>query len=387
MSVKKRLKINRHFKPILDSSYFLFGPRGSGKSSFLTSHYGAAFRINLLDEVTFIKYTNHPNDLKNKVAALDKDSTIIIDEVQRVPQLLNVVHELMETSKYKKMQFILTGSSARKLKSQGVNLLAGRALLKKMFPFTVSELGSSFSVDKALKTGLIPLIYFSKTPKETLESYLALYLKEEVKQEGLVRNLESFTRFLEVMCFSHAEILNLSNVSREASIKRTTVDGYLSILEDLLLGYRIQSFKIKNRKHTVESEKFYYFDIGVFNALCPKGFLEDKHQFKGQSVEGLVAQNLVAWCHYQNNDAKVYFWRTQAGSEVDFIIYGPKIFWAIEVKASNSIKSEFLGGLKSFHQDYPSSRKIILYMGDEKQKIEEIEVWNIFDFLKTLKVI
>lgn len=365
-------------------SYFLFGPRGTGKSSFLKEHYIADLKINLLDEVVLIKFLNHPEELEHLVKALPKAAVVIIDEVQRAPKLLNYVHKMMETEQFKKVQFILTGSSSRKLKAQGVNLLAGRAISKRMFPFLISELGSQFSEEKVMNYGLIPLIYFSKNSKATLESYIALYIKEEIKQEGLVRNLESFTRFLEVMCFSHAEILNLSNVSREAAVKRTTVDAYLSIVEDLLLGFRIQSFKIKNRKQTVESEKFYYFDIGVFKTLCPKGFLENKNQFKGQELEGLVAQNLLAWCHYQNKGLNVYFWRTQSGNEVDFIVYGPNLFWALEVKSAHSIKSEHLSSLKSFGDDYPTAKKIILYTGEQKKKIENIEVIPIFDFLKSL---
>ena len=365
-------------------SYFLFGPRGTGKSSFLKEHYIADLKINLLDEVVLIKFLNHPEELEHLVKALPKAAVVIIDEVQRAPKLLNYAHKMMETEQFKKVQFILTGSSSRKLKAQGVNLLAGRAISKRMFPFLISELGSQFSEEKVMNYGLIPLIYFSKNSKATLESYIALYIKEEIKQEGLVRNLESFTRFLEVMCFSHAEILNLSNVSREAAVKRTTVDAYLSIVEDLLLGFRIQSFKIKNRKQTVESEKFYYFDIGVFKTLCPKGFLENKNQFKGQELEGLVAQNLLAWCHYQNKGLNVYFWRTQSGNEVDFIVYGPNLFWALEVKSAHSIKSEHLSSLKSFGDDYPTAKKIILYTGEQKKKIENIEVIPIFDFLKSL---
>jgi uncharacterized protein len=311
---------------------------------------------------------------------------VVIDEVQKAPQLLSKVHEIIESDDLPKVQFVLTGSSARKLKKEGVDLLAGRAVLKKMFPFTVVELGDEFSMSKALKYGLVPLIYFSDSPEDTLSSYVGMYLKEEVKQEGLVRNLESFTKFLEVMCFSHAEIINLSNVSRETAIKRSTIDGYLSILEDLLLGYRIQSFKVKNRKQTVESEKFYYFDVGIFKSLCPQGMLENANQFKGQALEGFLAQNINAWLAYRDKKEKLFFWRTMSGTEVDFIIYGPEKFLAIEVKATKDIKLEHLSGLRSFAEDYPKAQTLFLYTGKEEKIIKGIRCMPVEAFLKSLKL-
>lgn len=376
--------ISRRFSPLTKQSYFLFGPRGVGKSRFLRLAHPEAIIIDLLNEKILTQYLSQPERLESLASAAKNNSVIIIDEVQKAPHLLSTVHRIIESDDFPRIQFILTGSSSRKLKKEGVDLLAGRALVKNMFPFMASELKEKFSFAKTLKVGLIPLVWSSEDPEETLASYIGMYLKEEVKQEGLVRKIETFSRFLEVMCFSHAEIINLSNVSREANIKRSTLDGYLSILEDLLLGFRIQSFKVKNRKDTVKSEKFYYFDIGVFKSLCPSGFLENQAQFKGQALEGLVAQHLKAWISYRNKKENLFFWRTNAGTEVDFVVYGPTTFTAIEVKSSTNIKPEHLRGLKSFAEDYPSAKKILVYCGKDEFLIDNIKCIPIETFLLSL---
>ncbi len=334
-----------------------------------------------MNDKTLTQYLSRPDRLYSLVQALKDGDTVIIDEVQKAPQLLAIVHDIMESESYPAVQFVLTGSSARKLKQDGVDLLADRAVVKNMFPFVATELKSHFSLKKALQHGLVPLVLGSEDPSETLDSYIGLYLKEEVKQEGLVRSLESFSRFLEVMCFSHAEIVNLSNVARDSAIKRSTIDGYLSILEDLLLGYRIPSFKIKNRKQTVESEKFYFFDVGVFKSLLPTGPLISENQFVGQMLEGLVAQHLMALCSYGNQGDKLYFWRTQSGTEVDFVVYGKKQFKAIEVKSVTEVKREFLSGLKSFAEDYPTAECIFVYRGSEVRIIDKIKCVPVEKFL------
>lgn len=375
----------RQFNSPLLQTFFLFGPRGVGKSKFLKIHFPNAHFIDLLNDRTLTQYMNDPDRIESVVSSMNNKSVVVVDEIQKVPKLLSIIHRLIESEELPQIQFILTGSSSRKLKAAGVDLLAGRATIKRLFPFIASELGDDFSLTKALKFGLVPLVWNSQNPEDTLSAYIALYLKEEVKQEGLVRSVESFSRFLEVMCYSHAEIINLSNVSREAQVKRSTIDSFLSILEDLLLGYRIQIFKIKNRKQTVESEKFYYFDVGVFKSLCPDGLLESQTQFKGQALEGLVAQHLLAVTSYRNKKENVYFWRTQSGVEVDFIIYGPSTLLALEVKSTNDVKIEHLKGLKSFSEDYPKAKKIFLYLGKEERTIKGIRCIPVEFFLKNIE--
>ena len=222
-------------------SFLLLGPRGTGKSTFLKDSFPKAKYIDFLDPETFRSYSAKPERLREFVDGNRDTKQFILDEIQKVPDILSVVHELIE--KKKGLQFILTGSSARKLKRTGVDLLAGRALLCRMHPFTASELGKEFHLEKALKIGLLPLAYFKDEPLETLRAYLGLYIKEEVLAEGLVRNIGNFSRFLEAASFSHGSILNTSNIARESGVERKTVEGYLSVLEDLLLSYSTYFFK------------------------------------------------------------------------------------------------------------------------------------------------
>jgi predicted AAA+ superfamily ATPase len=340
-------------------------------------------RIDLLDDSQLVSYTHDPTKIMSIVRAMDSGDTLIIDEVQKVPALLSQIHKIMEDDEFPQVQFILTGSSVRKLKETGGDLLAGRAHIYHLHPFLASELGAKFNLESALRYGLLPVIYGFSSASKRIEAYMATYLKEEVKQEGLVRSLESFSRFLETLSFSHSEILNLSNVARESSVKRSTVDGYLSIVEDLLLGYRLSPFKKRNRKNTVDSEKFYYFDVGIFNKLRPQGPL-DGGNIIGQALEGLVMQHLYAWVSYRDEGEKVYFWRTQSGNEVDFIIYGAKTFMAIEVKNSSTIQSEFFKGLRSFGEDYPEAKLILLFRGKRKEIHQGIECIPIEQFLKSM---
>lgn len=379
--------IRRQFSPPEHQSYFLFGPRGTGKSQLLGMIYPHAKFLDLLDDKTQIEYSVHPERLEPLVLGMKDDEVLVIDEVQRAPQLLSKIHQLIEDKKYPRITFILTGSSSRKLKRMGVDLLGGRAVVKTLHPFTVKELGETFNLESALNLGMIPLILGAKKPNDTLNSYIALYLKEEVKQERVVQHLESFYRFLEAMAFSHGEVLNLSNVSRDCGVKRSTCDGHLSILEDLLLGYRIPPFKIKNRKQTIESEKFYYFDCGVFNALRPRGPLDDKSQRIGQALEGFIEQNLRAWISYRNRNEKIYFWRTRAGNEVDFIIYGEDLFEAIEVKNTKKISREDLSGLNSFLDDYPQAKAILVFRGENTEQHGKITCVPVEKFLQDLKFV
>jgi len=383
----KSKQISRNFTPLTKaSSYFLFGPRGTGKSTFLREQYQNAKVVDLLDDKTYVSLNNDPARLEPIIQSMHKGEVLIIDEVQKSPALLSKIHQIMESPAFPKIQFILTGSSSRKLKQKGADLLAGRAIIKTMHPFMASELGKHFNLESSLELGLVPVVWSSLNPSETLSSYIALYLREEVKQEQLVRNLEAFSRFLEAMSFSHGEILNLSNVARECSVKRSTIEGYLEVLEDLLLGYRISSFKKRNRKQTIESEKFYFFDTGVFRSLRPTGPLDPQETSVGQALEGLVMQNLKAWIAYRNKNEQIYFWRTKSSNEVDFVIYGPKTFMAIEVKNSNKLSNDHFSGLKSFKEDYPEAECILLYRGKMREKRFGIDCVPVSEFLLSLTV-
>jgi predicted AAA+ superfamily ATPase len=372
--------IQRYLKPIA-YSYFLFGPRGVGKSTWLAVNYPDAVRIDLLKMDVLRHYQARPERLEEVVRAATFP-TIIIDEIQKVPELLNVVHSLIEEKQG--WQFILTGSSARKLKRSGVNLLAGRAVVRHLHPFMAGELAEQFSLSKALEYGLVPLVFASENIADTLKAYVGLYLEEEVKAENLVRNIGHFSRFLEVMCFSHGAILNINNIARECEISRKLVEGYLSVLEDLLLCFQLPVFSLRAKRAVISHPKFYYFDAGIYRSLRAVSFIDQTTEIDGAGLEGLVAQHLRAWNDYQGVSNKLYYWRTRYGVEVDFIIYGTAGLVAIEVKNSNKIHSQDLTGLKAFHADYPEAATIMLYCGKERLQKDGIICVPVEEFLLQL---
>ncbi len=363
-------------------SYFLFGPRGTGKSTWLHRYLPSATFIDLLSPEVFRVYSARPERLKEVVAALPVGSTIVIDEIQKLPGLLDVVHLLLETNRM--IRFILTGSSARKLKRSGVDLLAGRALVKALHPFMAAELGNEFSLAQALQTGMVPLVANALSPDETLKSYIALYLREEVQMEGLIRNIGSFSRFMESISFSHGAVLNITDVARDCEVNRKTVEGYLAVLEDLLLSFRVPVFTKRAKRHLSTHPKFYFFDAGVFRSLRPAGPLDAPTEIDGAALEGLVAQHLRAWIEYSGNRAEMYFWRTKSGNEVDFVVYGPDTFCAVEVKNSAKVHAKSVKSLVSFKKDYPQSDAVLLYRGNERLKINNVTCLPCAEFLRNL---
>ncbi len=355
--------ISRFFKAP-KQSYFLFGPRGTGKSTWLKEQYSNALWIDLLNLDVLRTYLAAPERLRAVVAPLPDNSVIVIDEVQKIPEILSEVHALIEEKRG--LQFILTGSSARKLKRVGVDLLAGRALLKHMPPFFAGELGELFDLKQALEIGMVPLILLSESPQEVLQSYAGMYLKEEVQSEGLVRQIGDFARFLEVISFSHAAQINLANIARECEVSRKTVENYLQILEDLLLAFTLPVFSQRAQRALSQHPKLYIFDAGVFVSLRPQNLGDKPTDIQGAALEGLVAQHIKAWINTQVANYQMNFWRTKAGLEVDFIVFGPLGFWAIEVKNGSKIHPQDLRGLEEFKKDYPECTPLLLYRGTTK---------------------
>lgn len=321
----------------------------------------------------------YPEQLREIVGSHKR---VIIDEVQKIPKLLDVVHSLIEEKK--DIQFILTGSSSRKLRRGGVNLLAGRALWRNFHPFVAYELKDRFSLESALKIGMIPLVIDSKVAEEKLEAYVDLYVQEEVKAEALVRHVGDFFRFLHAMAYSHASIVNMSNISRECEVPVKTVAAHLQILEDLLLGYTIPVFQERAKRTTSVHPKFYFFDPGVFRSLRKGGFLDLSTEAEGAALEGLVAEHLHCWIDFQREKNELSFWRTRAGVEVDFIVYGPKVFYAIEVKNGKTLAPHDLRGLKEFQKDYPEATSLLLYRGKEKFLRDGILCMPVEEFLKEM---
>ncbi|MFC1745701.1 ATP-binding protein [Candidatus Riflebacteria bacterium] len=366
-----------------DDSFFLFGPRGTGKSTFLLNHYPGALYIDLLSPENYRKYLARPEQLTEILSGNPNKKIIVIDEIQKVPELLSVIHQ--EIEKKSTRQFILTGSSSRKLRRGGSNLLGGRALNKSFHPFMACELKKKFSLEKALKQGTIPLFMTAKSPTETLDGYLTLYLKEEVVAEGMVRKIPDFARFLEVISFSQASQLNMSEVAREAHVHRKVVESYVQILEELLIAFRLPVFRKRAKRAVVSHPKFFYFDCGVYKTIRPKGPLDEPEKIGGVTLETLVASHLRAYCDYRKNEKlSLYYWRTRAGSEVDFILYGERQFLAFKVKNSKRIRSENLRGLKAFLDDFPQAKTIFLYRGEERLKKDGIFCLPVEDFLLNL---
>ena len=377
------MKIITRFLPkIKQSSFFLFGPRGTGKSLWLQLSYPDSYLIDLLQPDTRLDLEAHPEKLRSIVKGNPHIRTYIIDEVQKVPELLTLVHFLIE--KNSQLQFVLTGSSSRKLKKSGVDMLAGRALDKRCHPFMASELGDSFDLDRALQWGLIPLIWNEENPQAALSAYLQLYLKEEIQIEGFVRNLGSFSRFLEAVSFSHGSVMNTSAIARECKVERKTVSGYIQVLEDVLISFRLPVFSRRAKRQLIIHEKFYFFDAGIYNRLHPRGPIDRPEEIYGAALEGLVLQHLKAWKDYGNQDVSLYYWRTKSGLEVDFIIYGENVFTALEVKSSSTIHPKDLRGLKAFRDDYPESSQVLLYRGIDRLEISGILCLPVEDFLMQL---
>lgn len=344
-------------------SIFLFGPRGTGKTYWLKTAMPDALYLDLLDFSLFSSLSAQPNRLESLIPP-HHTGWIIIDEVQRVPELLNEVHRLIE---HKQMKFVLTGSSARSLRKKGVNLLAGRALTYHMHPLVAQELGALFNVQQALTYGLLPSILSEDNPKKYLESYVQTYVREEVLQEGLTRNVGAFNHFLEVASFSQGSLLNISDIARELALTRSMVSSYFDILDDLLLSKRLSVFSQRAKRKMIAHQKFYFFDTGVFRALRPTGPLDKIEEIDGSALETLFLQSLSAINDYYELGYSIHFWRTSTGQEVDFVLYGPRGLHAFEIKRSSAITNKDLRGLKAFKEDYPEGKLHLIYTGKQKE--------------------
>jgi predicted AAA+ superfamily ATPase len=371
----------RTLKLPTSKSLFLFGPRGTGKSTFLKTNYPKAVYLDLLESELFQELLAHPQRLSQFFGG-SKSKTIVIDEVQKIPELLNEVHRLIEKDK---LQFILTGSSARKLKKSTTNMLAGRALEYRFFPLTAEELGADFNLKNSLQFGHLPSIFSEENPKKYLKSYISSYLKEEVQQERLTRNLAAFSRFMETATFSQAQLLNVSEVARECFVERKVVEDYFLILEDLLMSIRLPVFSKKAKRKLVTHLKFFYFDVGIFRSLRPRGPLDSDDSIDGLALETLVLQEIRACNSYYDLEYQIFFWRTQSGQEVDFILYGSKGLKAIEVKLSSRIRDDDLKGLFAFKADYPDAECVLIYGGLRPLKIKDILLIPAVDFFKNIK--
>lgn len=365
-------------------TFFLFGPRGTGKTTWLKKEYSRSNLINLLLNDVFYQYHKNPSLLREYVLTLNNKEFIIIDEVQKVPALLDEVHNLIEDGKYK---FILTGSSARKLKKDGANLLGGRALIKKMFPLVYQEWKSKHKLNEVLTYGSIPLILDKADNVHSyLEAYVGTYLREEIKEEGLVRGLDSFNRFLEIAAIMNGEILNISNISRDAGVERPTATNYFEILIDTLIASTLPSWSGKVRVKEVLHPKFYFFDCGVVRCL------QNRHRDSlsdleiGKLFETYMFHELSSFISYKDIGGKLYYWRTTDGVEVDFIweLGGRRV--GIEIKSSKKWKSEFDFGIKTLRDNSKKKFNAFcgVYLGDINLRKEWGTVFTFPNFIQEL---
>jgi predicted AAA+ superfamily ATPase len=382
------VKYAKRFYPLefpKGQSIILLGPRKTGKTTFLKQTFPNSLFIDLLQSDLTRKYSTHPERLRQELLLLKKEQKelpIIIDEVQLIPALLNEIHWLIENAG---LYFILCGSSTRRLRASGVNLLGGRAWTYHFFPFIYPEL-KPYDLPRILEHGTIPSHYFSSSYQKHLQAYVHDYLTLEIKQEGLVRNLPAFQHFLEVAAFSNGQLINYANIAREAGVNEKTIKAYFDILEDSLVGNRLPPYsKVQKRDLIFKANKFYFFDVGLINALKRNASPLQAQENKGHILESYIFQELNAYRYLREDKIPLSFWRTTTGLEVDFIL-NDQI--AIEVKLSQNIHQSHLKGLVAFAEEHPSKELIVVCYEEIPRLItykgHNIKIFNVESFLERL---
>ncbi|MDE1920535.1 MAG: ATP-binding protein [Candidatus Omnitrophica bacterium] len=356
-------------------SYFLFGPRQTGKSSLIKRTLSSAKIYDLLDDKTFLEFNSRPGRLKEEITA--KDKWVVIDEIQRIPHLLNEVHLLIEDMG---TRFLLTGSSARKLRSKGVNLLGGRAREAHLYPFVTAELGPRFDLKRALYAGLIPSIYFSDDVKADLNAYISNYLTLEIAAEALTRNIPAFSRFLTVAALCNASIVNFTEVANDAQVKRTTVYEYFEILKDTYLMRELSPFLQGKKRKPIASSKYYFFDVGVARQLQGREIYTPQTAEYGVAFETFMINEFFAYSDYIQ-PLKLNFWRSTSKLEVDLIVDGR---FAIEIKGKSHINSDDIKTLKAVSQEHSFDRLFCVCLEPRPRRVGGIEIIPYQEFLKML---
>ncbi|MBI2981482.1 MAG: ATP-binding protein [Deltaproteobacteria bacterium] len=357
-------------------SAFLWGPRKAGKSYWVQHHLPQATVVDLLKTDLFAEYSSRPSLLRERF--LNHQKLIVIDEIQKVPSLLDEVHWLIEN---RKQQFLLTGSSARKLKRGHANLLGGRAWRRQMTPLIYEEV-EGFDLEKAMTSGLLPPHFLSPDPIEDLRAYISDYLKEEIAAEALTQNIPAFSEFLRVAALTSSELLNYTNVGREAGISAKVVRGYFQILEDTYLGFRIPPWRKSRNRRMIETEKFYLFDVGVANYLSKRTPRIGSYEF-GKSFEHFILMELMSYKAYRNPEMEITFWRTSTNQEVDFIVNDREM--AIEIKGSSRVHEGDLKSMNVLLEDGPVRRKVIVCLEKQRRLVgNQIEIIPWQEFLKDL---
>lgn len=355
-------------------SHFLLGPRQTGKT-FLIQHTLSKARVyDLLDHSVYLALSQNPGRIAQELMPADR--IVVIDEIQRLPELLNEVHRLIEKGG---RRFLLTGSSARKLRRSGVNLLGGRARTKYLHPLTFKELGDQFNLAKATERGLLPSIYFSDDPRADLQSYAGAYLQQEIVAEGVTRNVPAFSRFLKVAAFCNGTIVNFTNIANDAQVKRTTVYEYFEILKDTLVLYELPAWRKTKKRKPLASSKYFFFDVGVVSALQGRRFRPGTPEF-GEAVETYVMHELISYRDYVS-DEPLSYWRSTTNFEVDFILGDHT---AVEVKAKENVSDQDLKSLRAFAEEKQLKRYVCVSLEPRARKIDGISVLPLIEFLEAL---
>lgn len=355
-------------------SLFLWGARQTGKSTLLKTLYPNAIWFDLLKSDVFKRYQTNPAQFRETILAAEPNSIVIVDEIQKVPALLDEIHWLMVNHP---VQFILSGSSPRKIIRAGSNLLGGRALRYELFPLIQSEV-PDFDLAKALNNGLLPRHYLAENPKKLIDAYIGNYLKDEIIAEAKIRNINAFAQFLEAAAFSNGEMVNYSNIASECGVSYHTVKDYFQILNDTLIGRFVPSYQKKPKRRVILAPKFYYFDIGIANHLLKRGKIEIGSESFGNAFEHFIYQELYAHSHYSDQQYPIAYWRTTSQIEVDFILGDHEV--AIEVKGTENVQSRHIKGLKSFSEEYKVKKLIVVSNDPYERKMGDILVmpWKIF---------
>jgi len=372
MYINRELNLQEVLK---NKSLFLFGPRQTGKSWLIDNTLGKYRVYDLLDSDVYLTLSRNPKRIEQELKPNDK--VVIIDEVQRLPILLNEVHRIIE--KYK-IHFLLTGSSARKLRRGGVNLLGGRARTRVLHPFIYKELNERFKLIRALNYGLIPSIFFSDSPEDDLKAYAGDYLKEEIAAEGLTRNVPAFSRFLEVSALCNGLMINYTNISNDAQVASSTVQEYFQILRDTLVGFDVPAWKKSKKRKPVTTSKFYFFDVGVARYLQNRLPLKEKSPEFGNAFEAYIAHEMKTFVDY-NNLGGLYYWRSKSGYEVDFIIDD---ILAVEVKAKEIISDRDIKGLIALKEENKIKNYVVVSLEKTRRVVKGISIIPWQEFLEKL---
>jgi predicted AAA+ superfamily ATPase len=364
-------------------SFFLFGVRGAGKSTWARQQFPGAHLVDLLDESRYLALLANPGLLALELRDLPPQRVVVLDEVQRVPSLLNEVHRAIEATR---RRFVLLGSSARRLKTATTNLLAGRATLRTMYPFVPAELGRDFDLERVMRFGSIPVVWQADDPRAALEAYVLLYVKEEIRAEALVRNLPGFLRFLPVAALFHAQVINLAGLARDAATARTTVEGYAEILQDSLLATLLPAFEPRLRVRERRHPKLYWTDPGLVRAakrqLGPVGAEE-----RGALLEGWILTVLRAHNEQSHLFEDICYWAPLQArqTEVDFLLRRGQEYLALEVKAQSRFSLRQVSGLRAIVDLGRLARRVLVYLGDQRLRTEDgIEVWPLQGFLEAV---